>query len=421
MIGVRRDGWYLWFLASRGTSAIGSQLTFLCLPAAAAFVPGTSPSLVAVFEGLTVIGFVAFGLPAGLLADRIPPRVVLWCCDVGRAVAMTVAGWGFAAAIGSGERGPLFAAAAGIAVASALTTVNDASTQRLLVVGAPAGKLPMLNSWLAGTASLAQLIGPVGTGILIATAGPALGLVLDGASYLLAALLLTLAWSSLVVPPATRTDSPRWTEALSGFRLIRSVPRLAAGTAAVTVANFFAGIFGAAYVYFALHVLRLDGLGVSVVGASAAAGGICGAVTAAALLRKNAAFPVLTLAPLGYLPILAVAGAPAGVIWLPAAGFGLYSAALAVTATAFTTFRQQNSPGQQAGRVAAATRMITWGVYPASAAAAALLLSLVPVRGVIWLAACGEVSSAAILLLYRQRESRRKPAQPAEPVPATVS
>jgi MFS family permease len=381
-------------------------VTFLCLPAAAAFVPGASPSLVAVFEGLTVIGFVAFGLPAGLLADRLPPRAVLLGCDAGRAVAMTIAGWGFAAAIDTGHRGPLLTAAAAITAASALSTINEASTQRLIVVRTPAGRLPMLNSWLQGLTSLAQLVGPVGAGILIGTAGPAFGLVIDGASYLVAGLLLVSAWSSLATPRSPRASGPQWTEMWSGCRLIRSTPRLAAGTAAVTVANLCSGIFGATYVYFALHVLRLGGLGVGVVGAAAAVGGLSGAAAAAALLRRTDAFRLMSLAPLGYLPILAVAASPAGVVWLPAAGFGLYSAALAVLAAAFTTFRQQSSPPQHAGRVAAATRMITWGVYPASAAVAALLLDLVAVRAVIWLAACGEAGSAAILLLFRRREAR---------------
>ena len=191
MTGERRAGWVTPFIAGRGVSAIGSQVTFLCLPAAVVLVPGATAATVAVLEGMTVVGFVLVALPAGVLADRLPPRALLLVCDLGRAAALVLAAVALTIAAHRPLAG-LVVAAAAIAVSSILTTQNDASAQRLIVGAADRKSRTVLNSWMQGLASAAALAGPALAGVLIAAGGPARGLMIDGESYLIAA--LTLEW-----------------------------------------------------------------------------------------------------------------------------------------------------------------------------------------------------------------------------------
>lgn len=402
--------WLPSFIAGRGFSAIGSQVTFLCLPAAVVAVPGTTAATVAVLEGMTVVGFLGATIPAGVLADRLSPRALLLICDVGRAMALVAAGIALAqAANGSGSG--LVLAAAAIAVASILTTQNDASTQRLVVQAADDDARSVINSWLQGLYSGAALVGPALAGVFIAAGGAAHGLVLDAATFVLAGLALLTCWRSLrLAPPSSVTSTSASTavaaaasrgrrDALAGFRIIRRHRDLAAGTLSIGLANLFAGVYGASWVVFALRVQDLGGAGVALVGIATAVGGLIGASFANHALRRWGAVALLTWAPFGYIALTLVAAAPPHNLIAPMIGVSLYAIAVALTSIAYVTLRQNAAPAATAGRLAAASRALTSGVYPASAAIAVGLLAAFPVRTVMWIAILGEIASVLVMIV----------------------
>lgn len=327
----------------RGVSSVGTQVTFLCLPAAVVAVPGSSNALVAAFEGMTVLGFVLFAIPAGVIADRMRPHSVLMTCDLGRALCMLAAGGGFLHASHSPALLPLAVAASAIAVASILGTQNDASLQRLIVdYGKDSQeKRAWLNSWLHGLGSLAQLLGPALAGLLVATAGAAFGLFLHAGTFVAGALALV----------------------------------------------------------FVLRELELGGQGLALLGVTMAAGALAGAALTGKAVRLRGPIAVLTLAPSGYGLLMMVAAAPAGNLWLPAIAVFGYAFVSAMASIAYVTFRQEAAPQSAAGRVAAASRAITGGVFSLSAVGAVLLLTLMPVRTVIWISVLGETASVFILLV----------------------
>ena len=412
-------------IIGRGASSIGAQVTFLCLPAAVVAVPGSSNALVAVFEGMTVLGFVVFAIPAGVIADRLRPHSVLLTCDLGRALCMLAAGWGFASAARSAETFPLVVAAVAVAVASVLGTQNDASIQRLIVdYGRDSrDKRAWLNSWLHGLGSTAQLVGPAVAGLLVATAGAALGLVLHAGTFVVSALALLFGWQWLrsVSTPAPAPDGSKvgeqlddavrsgWSYALEGFRIIRSHRLLAASTASIAMANLFSGVYGATYVVFVLRELKLGGEGLAVLGVSMAGGALLGASLTSRVVRLRGPIAVLTLAPFGYGLLMIVAAAPVGNLWLPAGAVFGYAIVSAMSAIAYVTFRQEAAAQSAAGRVAAASRAITGGVFSLSAMGAVLLLTLLPARVVVWIAVLGETASVAILVLAGGLTHLQKP------------
>jgi MFS family permease len=433
MRGRRSAGWVPPFIAGRGLSAIGSQVTFLCLPAAVVLVPGATAATVAVLEGMTVVGFVLVALPAGVLADRLPPRALLLVCDVGRAVALVTAALALTTAAHRPVAGLVLAAVA-IALASVLTTQNDASTQRLIVGSADRKSRAVLNSWMQGLSSAAALAGPAVAGVLIAAGGPAHGLMVDGGSFLIAAITLLWCWRLLRLPAPKVAESPtvgqavslaaarQRRDALAGFRVILSHRDLAAATFSITLANLFSGIYGASWVVFALRVQHLGGGGLAALGIATALGGSAGAAAAGRTLRRWGPAAVLTWAPFGYVALALVAVAPPGGLFEPLIGVTIYAAAVALASISYVTLRQDAAPAEVAGRVAAASRALTSGVYPASAAIAVGLLTVLPVHTVIWIAVLGESASILVMLLARRgRLSRRSRREIGETEPSVES
>jgi|SRR5699024_4525657 len=185
--------------------------------------------------------------------------------------------------------------------------------------------------------------------------------------------------------------------------------RAVASTASIAMANLFSGVYGATYVVFVLRELKLGGEGLAVLGVSMAGGALLGASLTSRVVRLRGPIAVLTLAPFGYGLLMIVAAAPVGNLWLPAGAVFGYAIVSAMSAIAYVTFRQEAADQSAAGRVAAASRAITGGVFSLSAMGAVLLLTLLPARGVVWIAVLGETASVAILVLAGGLTHLQKP------------
>jgi len=415
-------GWVQGFLAARATSAVGTQVTFLALPAAAAAAAPGDARFVAVVEAMTVVGFVVASLPAGVVADRRDPWPTLVLCAVVNAVGMFAVGFALVRLVAQWSVGTAVLVAVLVAVVSCVQTQSEASTQRLVVSAVAPAQRSVLNSWVHGTSSAAQLVGPAVVGALVATVGAAYGLLLDAMTFAGAAVLLLAAqrrYRSAPPAPDARvgTAAPaapdvsvlpprvdlrgRWRaavdEALAGFRALGGLRLLRATTVVLALANLFAGVYGATYVYYVLEVRDLGGSGLAVVGAAGAVGGLAGAALSGRLLARVAPVRVLLVAPAGYAALFLLVGAPDGSLVLPAAGVVVYSFASALVIVAYVTLRQDSSPPELAGRIAAATRAVTNGAYPLSAAVAVVALGLVDASTVMTAAVAGEALTAVLL------------------------
>ena len=78
-----RDFSRLW--AAQSISQLGSQVTTLALPLAAALTLRASPAQMGVLAAVQYAPFLLFGLLAGVWVDRLPRRPILIGADVGRA------------------------------------------------------------------------------------------------------------------------------------------------------------------------------------------------------------------------------------------------------------------------------------------------------------------------------------------------
>lgn len=173
------------FLAGQAVSKLGDGLALLAVPLLVLQV-SRSP-LVAVLASLPgSAGYLAAGLPAGVLVDRLDPWLVLIAGDISRALIFGA----LFALTGSGAAPPALiltlAFAAGVVTVFADTALTIAVRD---VFDGP--RLIAANSWLESANQGGQIIGPGAAGLLAAAGLLHVSMLIDAATFLVS--LATLA------------------------------------------------------------------------------------------------------------------------------------------------------------------------------------------------------------------------------------
>jgi len=174
---------FRWLLAARTTSLLGNAIAPVALAFAVLDLTGRASDvgIVVASRSLTNVLLLLFG---GVLADRLPRRLVLTGSSLAAAVTQAVV----AALVLSGQASvPLLAALSAVngAVAALAFPASSALTPQTV----PAPVLQAANALLRLSMNTAAILGASLGGILIAVAGPGYGLAVDAAAYLVAALL----------------------------------------------------------------------------------------------------------------------------------------------------------------------------------------------------------------------------------------
>ena len=164
---------------------LGDGLALLAVPLLVLQV-SRSPLLAVLASLPGSAGYLAAGLPAGVLVDRLDPWLVLIAADVIRALIFGA----LFVLTGSGRATPAvilpLAFAAGLATVFADTALAIAVRD---VFGGPG--LIVANSWLESANQSGQIIGPTAAGLLAAAGLLHVSMLIDAASFLVS--LATLA------------------------------------------------------------------------------------------------------------------------------------------------------------------------------------------------------------------------------------
>jgi MFS family permease len=310
---VRRPlyGW----LTAEAVSLTGTRVSMIALPWFALTTTGsaTQTGLVALAELAPLVLTKVLGGP---LVDRLGPLRVAVACDLASVAAVgaipllhALGLLGF----------PLFLVL--VALAGALRGPSDAAKSAMAPALARAGAVPLeratgLHSTVERTATL---LGSVAAGLLVAAVGPTTALLLDAASFGLAAAILT--WSArlpvddsaesakvLLTRPSTSADSAGYRRELrEGWDFLRRDPVLLGISVMVALTN----LLDIAYVSVLLPVwaeaggggAAAVGLVLAVFGGTAALGALCAAAWADRLPRYRT-----------YLVAFLVCGAPRFVV-----------------------------------------------------------------------------------------------------------
>ncbi|MFD5664582.1 MFS transporter [Streptomyces anthocyanicus] len=338
---------------------------------------GISRSAVAVGAvGLAVrLPWLIATLPAGVLADRYPPRSVMrWASAVRLPLVAAMC------ALAATDRLPLWALVVTAFLIGCAGIFVDVAAQSQLPRLVPVGQLPKANASLQSTQMfLAQLIGPALGGYVVALGS-------GGGLAVVVALYVVTVWALGLLPaaveqaaagharPATepaRAGAGRRSsfgslvaELGEGLRYFRGRGDLARLATAAAVNNLS---YSMCLTMLPLWAVRPGRLGLSETGYGLlltflAVGSILAGLVTGRILDAVGDGPVMRFgAPLLGLCFLALAVPAVPVIALGLFVYGLVSMVWNVTVT---SYRQATIPLPLFGRVNAAYRWLTWGVIP---------------------------------------------------------
>ncbi|MFD4656742.1 MFS transporter [Kitasatospora sp. NPDC058444] len=181
---LRLPGFRLLFIG-RTASTLGDAVVPAALAIAITRATGSSGALALVL-GCAMVPRLLLLPVGGVVGDRFNPRLVALATDLVRALAQLMVGLELLGGHPSLPHIAAASAAGGVASAFAMPTASP------LVAATVRGELRLRANALLGTATgAARLGGPALAGLLVYTAGPGWAFVVDGASFLLSAALLT--------------------------------------------------------------------------------------------------------------------------------------------------------------------------------------------------------------------------------------
>jgi len=371
-----RNPAFMVFWSARTISFTGTGITMIVLPVLVFRLTG-SPAWVASVNAIEAIPYLALGLLAGAVADRLNRKKIMVTCDATAALLL--------AAVPAAAALQLLVLAQVCIVALGIATIFvwfDAANFGTLPTLVDRTQLPVAASLIGSSGSVALLLGPtLGAALLTVMMAPyALGF--DAASYVLSALLLvSIRQPFRRRPRAQGRREPIRTDIAEGLRFLWRQPVIRTMTVSVSCACLsWGGAFGLLVVYAnrALHMTRVD-MRLGLLYSAGELGGLISVAAVPMLIRHlaigrlTAVFLIANTAGLAFLSI-----APS-FAWAVLAFFGYELVYTVVTATGVTV-RQMLTPDHLQSRVNTAGRMIAWGGTPAGALLGGLLAELLPIR-----------------------------------------
>lgn len=393
-------GQFLRYWISATCSYLGDGVRITALPLLAASL-SSSPIQVAAVSAAGGVPWLVFGLPAGVLVDRVPRVPLMTLLQAVRGVA------GGLAVIGMlSGRINIAALAALAAVLGTCEVFFDIASHALLPALVPTHRLQWANGRLIGAeVATSEFAGPALGGALFAVAAASPFAVDAGTFFISAALLATLAAATAdgALPPANGEREPMLRQMLAGLRWFARAPLIRTLTLLAASINLGAGGFYAVFVLFARNKLALGAAGYGLLVAVSALGSLT-AAAAAERIQSGSARRLICLwtAPVVALCFGIIAAVPERLVTVAA----MVTFGFAVTLFNIVTvsLRQALTRADVLGRVLSVHRLLCWGALPVGAVMAGAVASAAGLR---WaLAACAStVLVTGLATLDRQLAS----------------
>lgn len=359
-------GAFLVYWLGQALSAFGDAFAFVALPLLV-LEATQSIAMMGLVSAAGVAARVVTSLFSGALVDRADRRRLMIACDLGQAAVYFVAPacWFLA---GPSLPVPFAIAIVGGALGNTFSVAHMAAVPALV----PRERLHAANARLQGSVALGYVLGSMLAGAACARFGPTCALLVDGATFLVAAAtLLLIRFGRPVEALAPKSDPPRFG---AGLRFLVRHPMLRA----ITLLSVALGLTGNVGMgagitdLMIFHLKRELALGDQVVGlcmSTAAFGAILGAVAAPGVAKRIGSGRCLLVGTLvqaiGLLAIGAVSSALAA-----ASGGLLWAAGMMLRGIPVQALRQAAVPDALMGRVTA----VSWlAVFGASALGTAIV------------------------------------------------
>ena len=388
----------LW--AGQTISEICSRITREGLPLTALLVLHADAGQMGVLAAIGSASVLAFGLGAGMVADRFRKRPLMIGADLLRAGLLGLVPLAFINHALSMSALLMVAALAGV-----MTVLFDVAYQSYLPMLVPADQLLESNRRLGISASTAEMLGPAIAGVLVQAISAPLAILVDAVSFLVSAASVA-AIRQPEPAPQRKPGTPVIAEALEGFRFIWAHAALRA-LLLRSVTAFLA--MGLIYPLYLLTAIRIVHLSTSALGISIALGG-AGALAGAFLaprLSKSLGFGATfwgTAVLIGCAQLLIPLAAefPRIGLWCLCLQQFAGDSMFMVYYVNETTLRQSLAPEQVMGRVNGAMQLASRGMLPFGALAGGFLGERWGVANTLWIGAGGVLLSCFWLLPVRR-------------------
>ncbi|MBZ4322345.1 MFS transporter [Streptomyces sp. SCA2-4] len=332
-----------------------------------------SPALVSAVSLALTLPWLLTALHVGVLADRADRRLLLWCADGLRLLAVGALG----AAVATDRAGiaVLLGAALVLGVAEVVALTAAAALVPALV---PPGRRERVNAWIAGAETAANEFGGPFVGGLLLAAGTGIALGSVWVAYAAgSALLLLLAGRFRADRPAPagpaagpRPDVHR--EIRDGLRFLWREPLLRTMSLTLTVLCASWGAWTALMPVVATGRMGLSAGDYGIMVSALGLGGLTGALTAThvnRLLGRRRALLADLVTTFLMVAVPGLTGSPwavAGAAFLGGLGGTLWTVNARLIG-------QHLVPDAMSGRYNGAYRLLSWGAMPLGAGAAGLL------------------------------------------------
>jgi len=354
-----RDFRKLWSAAVFSNLADGLGRTAVPL---VAVTLSSDPFVISVLTALAFVPWLVFGLPAGMIVDRIDRRYVMASANIIRG---GVALW--LAILGASGSLTLWALFVGTLVFGLGETLFDNATNAVIPGVVERDQLDRANGWVqAAQVTVDSFIATPIAGVLFAVS-LALPLWIGSFGYLvpvaLALLLPLSAARSLRTPLDTASTEPARTSTRGALAYLwrhRYLRSMVVFTSFTGSALSFAQ---AALILFFLDTMAVPVAAIGFVTAGIGIGALCGSLLAPQLVARWGRGPVMFGAIFsGGVGLLLTGLAPS--VWTAVPAFALGACAVSVWNVPWGSLRQQIVPPEIFGRVLGVIRTLTWGLFP---------------------------------------------------------
>ena len=364
-------------VSSFGDRFIGVALPFAVLAA------GHGVGALGLVLAARSIPSLAFLLISGVVADRMPRRLVMLTSDGVRAVVHLT----LAALLASGG-----ATVAAFAILEALFGAADAffepATTGLVLELVPKESLQQANAFLSLSRNTISVAAPAISAFVIVTAGPAWAFAIDGLSFVVSGICLAM----LRVPAGERTSghAPFLRELGEGWRYVASERWLWFTIGTFAINNVFFTAFFVLGPFIALEALG-GPPSWGLIAAAGAVGALLGSIAAVRWTMRRPLLASYVLMPLAAPPLLLLSRPTAA--WSIAIAQAVAWAAISFGNTLWFTVMQQHVPEDKISRASAVDYFGSFILNP-------IAFGIVgPVSGVLGVSTTLVICGLALLIL----------------------
>ena len=378
-------------------SEVGSRITREGLPLTAVIVLGATPGQMGILSATGGASVLLFSLWAGLIVDRVHRRPVMIAADLGRALLLSSI--------------PVLAVMHVLTIAHLITVAALTGVLTVLFDVAYQSYLPSLvgreglfegNRLLSISGSIAEILGPSITGVLVQLITAPIAILLDACSFVVSAISVWLIRAPEPPAHAAPHESLR-DEILGGMKVILAHSLLRALFFRSILAFLAMGLgLNTYYVLYAIRVLGLKpaslGVAIALGGAGSLIGGLLSTRIAKRLPLKLSFFASALL--IGCLQVLTPLASlmPRFALLLVCCQQFFGDFAWTVYYVNETTLRQSVAPPNLLGRVSAAIQLASRGMLPVGALAGGFLGEKIGIANTLWIGAAGILLSTLFLV-----------------------